>query len=334
MATLTIITQNLDGYYWTYGKRNSERLYEKILLDINSGRSAGKKNKVWQVKDESLYEEFRKEMKEVEMSNPDLSEKEIFLEVIKKRYMEDDEAKADIYAFQEVSKLNNRHWSNITETIVKNPQFKKNTRDADCAEEIWYKAFPWNEFRSGYWDECDVEFAGNKIKIINFHSGPRYDLAIRYTLLKRLSEIQDRETILLGDFNAAFRYQTQPEQDESIIEGEDFLKEITRKYRFIECKNSDEHKGKVQYTHFYYDTSKAEKTDKISNKLDHIFISKSLFRKLQKPYIIEYIHKVRRDYDLQQNESDKAFTDHSGIKLTIWLPDPEADSKQAKAPAP
>lgn len=308
MAELTIITQNLNGWYWTYGngKSKSSDIYEKYIKILKDT--------------EKEKEEFGK-----------LSPPEKFLKVIKEKYMNDNDV--HIYAFQEVGKLNNGHWSNITETIVKNPRFKKDMRDADRAEEIWYEAFPWNEFRSGYWDECDIEFAGNKIKIINFHSAPHYDLAIRYTLLKRLSEIQDRLTILLGDFNAAFRNQTESPQDEDIIESEDFLKEITRKYKFIECKDLTERNGTPHYTHSY--TSEKDGEQKC-NKLDHIFMSRQLFRKVQDSYKIEYIDKVNLNPPKQPKKKGPisrdpyAFTDHSGIKLTIELPGPEADSKQAE----
>lgn len=321
MAELTIVTQNLNGYYWTKGKRKYELLHEKLLKDIKDAGSAKKVNSNGKETSES-YKKILEDIINKENVNSELTVPEAFLEVVKERYIKSH--KADIYAFQEVAKLNNGHWSNITETII--PSLPKNARDADCAEEIWYEAFPWNEFRSGYWDECDIEFAGKEIKIINFHSSPTYDLAIRYTLLKRLSNIQGRLTILLGDFNAAFRYQTQSPEDNNIIEGEDFLKEITRKYKFIECIDSKEHKGNPHYTHFYPDESNADEKIK-RNKLDHIFISKSLSRLLKKPYEIQYFDEVNYcpialNEDGKEMDKDKAFTDHSGIMLTIELPDP------------
>lgn len=278
MAKLTIVTQNLDG-----------------KIDYKLGESRQKT-------DSNIIEAIEGKYGKAGMSKEDLNN-------------------INIYAVQELSKFRNK----ITRTIVR-PPFNKDIKDADCAEEIWYKAFPWNEFRGGYWDECDIELARETIKIINFHSSPLYDLAIRYTLLKRLYDIQDRLTILLGDFNAAFRNQIKIENvkdggvikgsvEEGVIEGEDFLKEITRKYGFIECEDLGELKGEPHYTH----THKNEKDNELKhNKLDHIFISKSLYRLLQKEYKITYIDEVNRD---KHPKSAAAFTDHSGIMLTIELPD-------------
>ena len=91
------------------------------------------------------------------------------------------EEKADIYAFQELK----RKRCNITDTKAVNMPMK----DLLQAEQIWTDAFPWLEFKSGYWKESSIAFAKKEIRIINFHSSPRYSFPLRYTLLKRLKRI-------------------------------------------------------------------------------------------------------------------------------------------------
>lgn len=163
-------------------------------------------------------------------------------------------------------------------------------------------------------------------------------------------------TILLGDFNAAFLYQTE-DHDSSNFEGADFLKEITGIYRFVECTAKEECDDALErIPHYTYSK------DGLGRKYDHIFISKSLFKLLkeyngEKPYEIGYIDEVNLNPPKQLKKEKPAgkeaftgeetpigeepispdpyaFTDHSGIKLTIELPDPETDSKQAEASAP
>lgn len=296
MATLTIITQNLNAYYWTHGGAKKDPLYEKFISEIE--KDTNEKS--------PLYN---------------------FLEIIKTRYQE--AYKANIYAFQEVGELINGRWSGITKTIIEN----EDRSSSNFAKEIWDETFPWTPFVSGFWNECDIEFAKKQIKIINFHSSPKYDLAIRYILLQRLSKIQEKNrlTILLGDFNAAFENQT----DTIVIDNVKFLTGI-KDFGFIECIDSKEFGGEPHYT---YSGRK---------KLDHIFISKSLFNLLQEynknePYAIKYIDKVNRIPPTQSSKTptgrvgredfDKQieiepFTDHSGIMLTITLPDPEPDYEQ------
>lgn len=228
------------------------------------------------------------------------------------RYMKEHEA--DIYAFQEFYETESSTSFNA-KTIVKPPfcEGMKGMNVSGRAEEIWDETFPWAEFRSGYWDERDIKFAGETIKIINFHSSPTYDLGIRYILLKRLSEVKGRFTIVLGDFNAAFLGQM-ANKEKKFIRSAMFLEKITNS-GFRECLEQETENG-LHHTHSY-------------GKIDHIFISESLFNLLrdsnpekdkEKPYEITYIHEVRRNHP---SKSKDAFTNHSGIKLTIWLPDPE-----------
>lgn len=302
MAKLTIITQNLNQYW------NKEDTLKSL-------------------------EDVKKRYKKADV---DVNDVDIFtllaLEIIKKKYNAVNVGDADIYAFQELCTEGTRSFS--TNTIVKK-RFCKDTRISGCsakAKEIWDNAFPWSEFLSGYWDECDIKFAEKRIKIINVHCSPRWEYmyAIRYTLLKRLSEMQGNGlTILLGDFNAAFRNQTEVTKKEILNDNEKFLKEITEKYGFIECTSAKEKEGKPQYT-YYLKRKKNGKDEKEGKKVDHIFISKSLSDLLEAPYEIEYIDEVNRGL----SESAAAFTDHSGIKLTIELPDPETGSAQSEIPAP
>ena len=237
------------------------------------------------------------------------------LEAMKGKYNKAgvDVSDVDIFAFQELGRISKKtnYPVYITETLVVKESLKENMRVSGRAEEIWDETFPWAEFVS-YLDERDIEFAGKTIKIINFHSSPKYDLGVRYTLLRRISEIpKNRLIILLGDFNAAFPGQMAAEE-KKFIRSAIFLEKITN-LGFRECLEEESENG-PRHTHSY-------------GKIDHIFISESLFNLLrdsnpekdkEKPYEIQYIHEVNRKRRL---ESKDAFTNHSGIKLTIELPD-------------
>lgn len=232
-----------------------------------------------------------------------------------------------IYAFQELGKGINRA---LTYTIVADEQLQKSVRVSAHARKIWDDAFPWSEFRSGFWDERDIVFAGKQIKIINFHSSPTYNLAIRFILWKRIPKISSGYTILLGDFNAAFEEQTEA-GGQDIIESANFL-ERTKKYGFKECMIDGETEKNPHYTHSYIIKANDPKNNKlVRNKLDHIFISESLFELIKGSYTIEYFdevnylpNKLDENGEIEgffSNHNDMAFTDHSGIKLTIELPD-------------
>lgn len=299
MATLTIITQNLDGN--GRGKKlkgkNLESLKKKIKEDI----------------DKSNFIKDQPEAKKSVDKAPGIEDLKLTIsECIKENYM-DKYGKEIIYAFQELGNKEEgaRKTSYITRTIV--PEcYHKDTGVSGRAEEIWDEVFPWAEFVSGYWDECDIQFAGKKIKIINFHSSPKHDLGIRYTLLRRISEIpKNRLVILLGDFNAAFLGQMNKKY-KNFIRNKDFLEKITN-YGFRECLSDEESADTQHHTHSV-------------GKVDHIFISESWFNlrwdsnpeKDNKPYTIEYID----EFNIKSKSPLKtAFTNHSGIKLTINLPD-------------
>lgn len=220
--------------------------------------------------------------------------------------------KANIYAFQEYK----RGQCCITYTEIESK--REHCGNNECkmtsehAEKIWNSTFPWIDFKGGYWDEQDVSVAGRTIKIINFHRSLSYHAELQYVLLKRLKEICEDENalvILLGDFNAAFNHQT----DKPITENHKYLT-LIEECGFEECLCSDEKdKRKPHYTYYYYDNKQVLKR----KKLDHIFVSKSLSNWL---YTVEYIDNVNV---ILYPKSEYAFTDHSGIKLTITLPAPE-----------
>lgn len=143
------------------------------------------------------------------------------------------EFKADIYAFQELK----RKKSCITEIFTR-PEFASSCKETYCGHEderrLSNLLFPWLEFRSGYWMEKHIMYGGKEIIVINIHCSPRYSSEQRFILLKRLDELEDKNVILLGDFNAAFAYQT----EKNIPENDVYLRIITEKgYLFLKCAN-------------------------------------------------------------------------------------------------
>lgn len=210
-----------------------------------------------------------------------------------KEYME--KYVADIYAFQELR----RGRYNVTDfKVSRQCVYKVDDRENDKAKKLWDDAFPWMEFRSGYWMESNIKIGNEKVIIINFHSSCYYSSELRYILLKRLDGLQNENIILLGDFNAAFKYQTM----KNIKENDNFLSIIIEK-GFIELCASNENKNNPHYTHMHKGELK---------KLDHIFVSKC-FNKKFKDYRIDYIDEVNRNFKKNTNIS----TDHSGIRLML-----------------
>ena len=119
---------------------------------------------------------------------------------------------ADIYAFQNAPLAGNRSKA-FTGFRVRPDELRK-YRGAESDHDvkaIWREAFPWIEFKSGYWMEKKVEFDGEEIIIINYHCASNYSVQLRYILLKRLDQesILDKCVILLGDFNTVFNFQTE-----------------------------------------------------------------------------------------------------------------------------
>jgi len=226
---------------------------------------------------------------------------------------------ADIYAFQERG-VTGKPKLGITGFITDEYKWEN---DSERAKEIWDKAFPWIEFKSGYWAEKDVKFAGKEITIINLHcsSYPEYVHLLRYTLVKRLKGLDEEEkenkyVILLGDFNAAFKNQT----ENPIEENHEFLKQIVD-LGFEELLSEEE-------PHFTYDVGGLKK------KLDHIFISRELYKLKEKGtwgFKIEYIDREEITNYLKSNgipaEGNKTWpygVDHDGIRLIIRLLPQEA----------
>lgn len=211
--------------------------------------------------------------------------------------------KADIYAFQELKRGN----CNITDTQASNMQMD----DFSHAKKIWEDAFPWIEFKSGYWKESSIKFSGQKIRIVNFHSSPWYSAQIRYTLLKRLDEIR-KETefvILLGDFNAEFKREEDQQLKGVKKQNNAFLKRI-QYFGFTELL-SEEEKKDPRIPHGTFEFKKDNKTYK--KKLDHIFISKGLLALSGDgwKFFIQYID------DVNIHPPKPKPIDHSGIRLTI-----------------
>ena len=209
--------------------------------------------------------------------------------------------KADIYAFQELKRGN----CNITDTQASNMQLD----DFSHAKEIWEDAFPWIEFKSGYWKESSIKFSEQEIRIINFHSSPWYSAQIRYTLLKRLNEIK-KETkfvILLGDFNAEFRGEKDQQLKGAKKQNDAFLTRIMH-FGFTELLSEGEVK---EHPHGTFEFKKDGKTYK--KRLDHIFISKALLDLSGDgwKFSIQYID------DVNIHLSQTKLIDHSGIRLTI-----------------
>ena len=214
-----------------------------------------------------------------------------------------DEYEADIYAFQELK--SGRY--GITEIIDKpnykevNEIYKEIYKGNSDEERLMKCSFPWLEFKSGYWMEKIIKFDNKEIIIFNFHSSLYYSIQLRYVLLKRLEELKGKYVILLGDFNAAFKYQS-----ENIIpENDQFLSFLTNKYEYMELCNDKEDEKKPHYTFMHHGKRK---------KLDHIFVSKNLYHNIR--YKINYIDEVNYNFD-EYKKNKGISTDHFGIKLTF-----------------
>lgn len=215
--------------------------------------------------------------------------------------------KADVYAFQEFPEWG-RGKTFHTTFYDKNGE---NRGYISEVEKLWGEYFVWSDFPKRYWAEMDVYFNNVKVKVINIHiPTSNYQDQLRFVLLKRLEQLVNEPVVLLGDFNAAFSYQT-----EKVIEGNDkFLSVITADKGYIEICGEEEN---TEFPHYTYaiKSSKTKLWEK--KKLDHIFVSPKLSKLKWKMYI-EYIDDVNINlvYINGRKPSD-AFTDHSGLKLII-----------------
>jgi endonuclease/exonuclease/phosphatase family metal-dependent hydrolase len=156
-------------------------------------------------------------------------------------------------------------------------------------------------FRSAYWCEKWIEFGGEKIKIINIHVSPTYEIMLKLSLMEYIEKINNKYTILLGDFNAAEKRDTV----KHICENDNFLKLIRNK-EFEELRSEKEkNDNKGHYTHY---------TKKGGRKLDHVFVSKKFYDEFN--YEIDYIDEVNYTHP-EYISSEFAFTDHLGIKVSF-----------------
>lgn len=213
--------------------------------------------------------------------------------------------KANVYAFQEYPEWG-RGKTFYTTFYDNGGENKGNINEV---ERLWNKYFPWADFPQRYWAEVDVYFENVKIKIINVHITSAYQDQLRFVLLNRLEQLVNERVILLGDFNAAFSYQT-----ENVFLGSDlFLKLIIdRGYKEIYGKTEDEKNPCYTYALKPSNTELWEK-----KKLDHIFVSSKLEEQGWKMYI-EYIDDVNINLvHINGKKPADAFTDHSGLSFVI-----------------
>lgn len=200
---------------------------------------------------------------------------------------------ADIYAFQE---LKTGHLA-ITKILNKESQdYIIEYKGNDRVHELSLEYFPWWEFRSGYWMEEHILYQNKKISLINIHISPYYSTFLRFLLLKRLEDLENQNVILVGDFNAAFDYQS----ENSVPDNHAYLGYLIKTYGYFELCSKEEN-VKPHYT--YFDQKKNGK------KLDHIFVSQTLFDQL-KDYQITYIDEVTQN---------SIHTDHSGIQFIFRI---------------
>lgn len=210
---------------------------------------------------------------------------------------------ADIYAFQEYPVWGRGKTFSTS--------FELSDKDYQCdvqeAENVWKENFPWSDFPDTYWRELLITFKGVPVRIINVHISARYTDQIRLVLLKRLGQLRDEAVILLGDFNAAFSYQT----NKVIAENDLFLSMIVAQ-GYKEKNAKDENNDHPHYTFVWKDT----KTDTCERKkLDHVFLSEEI-RKSGWDISLEYIDEINLNF---KKHSAEAFTDHSGMKVTIRI---------------
>lgn len=169
-------------------------------------------------------------------------------------------------------------------------------------EEIWRDLFEMcstSRYRSAYFTEKWIKFCGKNIRLINVHLSLSYEIELRLSLLEYLSRLQNKYTIIMGDFNAAEKWQTS-----NYIEGNDkFLKKMKSR-GYFELLNEKEQKGRPHYTHYCQEKGR---------KLDHIFLSNAFEKDFETR--IEYNDNI--NHTVPGNKNSNAFTDHSAIRLTI-----------------
>jgi len=197
----------------------------------------------------------------------------------------------------------------FTGFCIKNEEYNTGLNPYAEIEEIWEELFQicslkkYHEFKDGYFAEKWVKFCGKNIRLINIHISRTYEIQLKLSLIEYLSRLQNKYTIIMGDFNAAKK-----EQTEVVISGNDrFLRRIESK-GYVELLDEKEKNGEAHYTHY---------VKKEGKKLDHVFVSKAFNEDFKTN--IEYDDDVNYtvpEEDKSENSKEK-FTDHSAITVTI-----------------
>jgi hypothetical protein len=219
--------------------------------------------------------------------------------------------KADVYAFQEYPEFG-RGKTFYTTFCVNNEESKGSVNEVEA---LWKEHFPWSNFPQRYWAEINVLFNKVEIRVINVHIPSTTDQdQLRFVLLKRLEQLKYEPVILLGDFNAAFSYQT-----DKVVQGNNLFMSLITKKGYKEICGEKENNIKPHYT-FALKSSKTKSWEK--KKLDHIFMSSKL-DELGFNMDLKYIDDVNINLqDINGIKPLDAFTDHSGLKLVIESENP------------
>lgn len=178
-------------------------------------------------------------------------------------------------------------------------------------DNIWKKSNTYPcivpQFEKKYWSEIVVNFEGKDIRIINVHVSITNNIMIKQTLIYYISKLSDEYCIIMGDFNAAEKKDT----EKYFRENDRFLK-LIQINGFEELVDNNEKGGTPHFTRYDKDGGR---------KLDHIFVSDKLYDEFKCE--IEYIDEINytyRKYDLIDKRyiyTGNGFTDHSGMKLII-----------------
>lgn len=217
--------------------------------------------------------------------------------------------KADLYAFQEFPEWGRGKTFHTSFYDVKGEA----QGDISEVKNIWNNYFPWTDFPRRYWSELLLTFDNQKVRIINVHIGSGVDDQLRMVLLERIEQLSGEHVLLVGDFNAAFLYQT-----EHKIQGNDvFLSKILDK-GYTELKAEEENK-EPHYTYAFFN-KKSNVWER--KKFDHIFYSKTM-EDMEWKLSIEYIDEVNINLNhINNQEPENPFTDHSGLKVVIEVKNP------------
>ncbi|MDD6858838.1 MAG: hypothetical protein PUD71_10815 [Lachnospiraceae bacterium] len=218
--------------------------------------------------------------------------------------------KADVYAFQEYPEWG--RGKTFYTTFYDNGG--ENKGSVNEARALWEIYFPWSDFPQRYWTEVDVHFNNVKIRVINVHITSNYQDQLRFVLLKRLEQLENEPVILLGDFNAAFSYQT-----ENVVQGNDLFLSLIIEIGYKEiCGEMEDNKN----PHYTYAIKPSKTKEWEKKKLDHIFVSSKL-DELSWNMNVEYIDNVNINLEhISGIKPSDAFTDHSGLKIVIESENP------------